>query len=69
MGGRDFKCGDLVHSETRYLCFLHLEPVVGVKYFPPKGTYVFMFFLWKNSSKTCFFWNPLVMASTATEYH
>jgi hypothetical protein len=24
--------------------FLHLAPVVGVKYFPPKGTYDFMFF-------------------------
>ncbi len=25
-------------------------------------------FLRKNSSYTCFFWNPLVMASTATTY-
>jgi hypothetical protein len=24
--------------------------------------------LWKNSSSTLFFWNPLVMASTATKY-
>ncbi len=32
-------CGVLVHRKTRYKkMFLHLVPVVGVQYFPPKGT-------------------------------
>jgi hypothetical protein len=46
LGGGGVVCGVLVHSKTRYKnMFSHLAPVVGVKYFPPKGTYVFMFLL------------------------
>jgi hypothetical protein len=44
-GWGEVVCRVLVHSKTRYKnMFLHLGPVAGVEYFPPKGTYVFMFY-------------------------
>jgi hypothetical protein len=31
--------------------FLHIVPEVGVEYFPPKGTYVFMFLLFRSCAR------------------
>jgi hypothetical protein len=45
LGGGGVVCGVLVHAKLPM--FLHLVPVVGVKYFPPKVTYVFIFLLFR----------------------